>query len=54
MASLDLELGFRDLVPEPFPEFDHPGEFDAVWVGVRCNVQFVPFAILVRVVISKR
>jgi len=47
MASLDLELGFRDLAPESFPEFDHSGELDYVWVGIRCDVQFVPFGVLV-------
>jgi hypothetical protein len=47
MASLDLELGFRNLAPEPFPEFDHPGERDVVWTWVRCDVQFVPFGVLV-------
>jgi hypothetical protein len=47
MASLDLELGFRDLAPEPFPVFDHPRELDEVRVGVRCDVQFVPFGVFV-------
>jgi hypothetical protein len=47
MASRNLELGFRNLAPEPFPEFDHSGERDAVWLGVRCDVQFVPFGVLV-------
>ena len=51
MASLNLELGFRDLAPEPFPEFDHARELDDVWFGVWCDVQFVPFGVLVRVVV---
>jgi len=51
VVSRDIELGFRDLAPEPFPEFDHPGERDDVWFGVRCDVQFVAFGVLVRVVV---
>ena len=51
MASRDLELGFRDLAPEPFPEFDHPRERDDVRIGVRWDVQFMSFGVLVRVVI---
>jgi hypothetical protein len=51
MASLDLEFGFRDFASEPFPEFDHARKLDDLWFGIRGDVQFVPFRVLVRVII---
>ena len=51
MASLDLEFGFRDLAPESFPEFNHARELDDLWFGIRCDVEFVAFRILVGVIV---
>jgi hypothetical protein len=47
VASVDLELGFWDIAPEPIPECDHPGKLDGFWVGVGSDVEFVPFGLLV-------
>src|SRR6056297_3209954 len=51
IASLDLEFGLRDFAPEPVPEFDHPWKRDDVWVWIRCDVQFVPFCVIMRVIV---
>jgi hypothetical protein len=51
MASLDLDFGFRNFAPESFPEFDHPWELDYLWFCLGCDVEFVAFCVLVRVVV---
>jgi hypothetical protein len=41
MVSLDLDFGFQNFAPEPFPEFDHPWKLDDIWGLIGCDVEFV-------------
>jgi len=46
-----IDSGFRDFVPEPVVQVDHPGKLDRRWRGIGRNVEFVALGTLVGVVV---